>query len=726
MEPAPPAALHAAIALRDRGWRPFPLDHPSLPQCASAHKATGGVCPEPDKRGKHPAGHWPTMAATVPTDGMLELWFGRAPRNLGISCRYSGLLVLDEDTDGALEALAESLGETPPSTYRVRTSRGWHWYLADPDGEFGNSPGLLADWHIDVRGSKGRGDHGGYVVAAGSQHISGAEYLAEDPWADVLPIPEWIKAQLRATRAPVSKLRRAGDPRPAGTDAGGWNDDPRPGYAAELAGQYRRHLDGVRTRGGNFRHELYLAALDGWRLVNAGAMDEFTMLSEIKEAVVRVWGADPDDNDRNIVYTEAAAKAKASPWVVIDAPGGDTDPVTPGDDERHTPDAEELYARELSHEVKRERLRREARAVLAAEDSPEPVRLTGAAFLDAPMPEPLVPGMLYRDSLAQVFGPPGSTKSFLTLDVALRLANGMDWNGHRLPAGPVHYVMAEGQAVNVARTRAWLRQHELGPEALDQFSAFPVPILLTEHGIARYLEDVERDRPVLVVLDTKNAMMDGEENSGSDVAVMVRAMHAIRRVSGACVVLVDHTGKRDVETSRGSNAVMAAVDTQLRVLRDPDSGLIEVTCTRDKAAEAGTQWHYRLQVVAPAAVLVPARPDAGDSPLGAADLWHRDPAEIPEAVLVALGTAVEARKAQHGKDAGKGKSTALDVYRLLRYVGGERGLTIDDIKAGLAEGPRVHHRSQVSAAIGLLDSAGVTVPGSTAARMLLAPQFDTP
>jgi RecA-family ATPase len=42
------------------------------------------------------------------------------------------------------------------------------------------------------------------------------------------------------------------------------------------------------------------------------------------------------------------------------------------------------------------------------------------------------------------------------------------------------------------------------------------------------------------VLDTKNRMMVGDENSATDVAVMVRAMDELRTAAGACGVLVDH------------------------------------------------------------------------------------------------------------------------------------------------------------------------------------------
>lgn len=314
-------ALRAAQAFAERGWRPFPVDHPSLPICAAPHRRR--ACD--GKRGKHPVGSWGTQTASTSTDGMLRLWFDGAARNIGIACGPSGLLVLDEDEADALTILAAELREELPKTYRVLTSRGWHWYFADPDNEFGNTPGALGDRGIDVRGGRGAG---GYVVAAGSLHQSGAEYIAEDSAAEVAPLPEWIK---KLIRSPSVDQGESSTERPEGD----WTDEPRYGYAADLHRQYERHLTAVQAlavpightpNGGLFRHALYLAALDGWRLVDCGLIDQMTMLHQVRDAIRAVWRAEPDDGDRNLVYDEARDKAAVSRWVAIDHPEAVQDP----------------------------------------------------------------------------------------------------------------------------------------------------------------------------------------------------------------------------------------------------------------------------------------------------------------------------------------------------------------------------------------------------------------
>lgn len=605
--------LELATGFAARGWRPFPVDHPTLEVCAGTgakcqqNRAKLGDCPS-DKRGKHPTGGWGTMTASKPTEGMLSIWFGPV-RNIGIACGPSGLLVLDEDTLGALSKLAESLGEVVPPTYRVRTSRGWHYYFEDPANEFGNSPGALADWHIDVRGGRGSG---GYVLAAGSEHWTGHVYVAEDAFMLPAALPDWIKRQIRA--APAADPEGATSSGSAGS-SDGWNDDPRYGTAEVLRAQYERHLAGVsmlampegqQPNGGQFRHALYLAALDGWRLVDCELLDQVTMLRQVKEAVRAVWRANPDDDDRGIVYDEARAKAADSPWIVSDPNEVSDEDVVAA-----------AYKRELEFEKRKERLRREARAELDLEGR-EPLRILSASeFLASPAPEYLVPKMFYRDGLSVVFGAPGAAKSFLVLDIALCLATGKHWRGRGLGRGKVHYVMAEGQATNMLRTKAWLEYHKVDKAELDgRFLIVPTPVLLTDAGARDYLLFVERDKPDLIVLDTKNLMFAGKESQGDDYGAMLRVLHRIRdTASGAAVVLIDHSGLTDDSRTRGSNAQKGGVETEIRVTNENSIRHAEVT--RDKSGSDGAKWVFKLvQVpgvphgadVDPPAVCVPVDP----------------------------------------------------------------------------------------------------------------------
>ncbi|MBD2897371.1 hypothetical protein amrb99_63310 [Actinomadura sp. RB99] len=201
-----PDVREVAEWLRSRhGLALFAVDHPALSQCAGAHRPDR---PCDGKRGKHPCGRW-SRDATNP--GRLAAELRRGPRNLGIACGPSGLLVIDEDKPGAFTAYATENGHQVPGTFTVKTSKGAHFYFRQPAGSpVGNSAGALAGRGIDVRGAAGMG---GYVVGPGSVHETGVLYEPVDSAASILPAPEWL---VSALRSPRPMPQRAPNGAPAG------------------------------------------------------------------------------------------------------------------------------------------------------------------------------------------------------------------------------------------------------------------------------------------------------------------------------------------------------------------------------------------------------------------------------------------------------------------------------------------------------------------------------
>lgn len=293
------------------------------------------------------------------------------------------------------------------------------------------------------------------------------------------------------------------------------------------------------------------------------------------------------------------------------------------------------YASRLAEQTEAILLHREAVRAADAADAPVLKWWDVDELLASPTPEPLLPGFLYRDSLARIFGPPGGGKTFLALDIALHVALGRTWWGTAVTAAaPVVYVAAEGQAVLNERVKAWLGHHHVTPAALrGRFVVVPHAVPMVEApALDRFVARCRSLGAGLVVLDTKNAMMIGEENSATDVAAMRRAMDRVRDASRACVALVDHTGHSVTDRARGSSAVTAAMDTEVSVALTAEPGApatVTATVTRDKAAVAGTERSFRLRMAPPAAVLV-----ADTAPQRVLDpSWrtHPIPAELREA-----------------------------------------------------------------------------------------------
>lgn len=626
----PPTPLESARRLAARGWRVFPCEY----------------------MGKRPAVgvKWSTASASTPTDATLRLWFDRDPVNIGVAARGSGLVILDEDQLGAMQQLCAAYGQPVPRTYRVRTAKGWHWYFTAPQSvEIGNAPGLLAEFGFDVRGGKGaHREAGGYVVAAGSVHASGHVYVAEDDDAQTIELPDWIVELLLVAPEPEQTSAAEGDQfDPPADREHRFTHDQAAAYVKRHAIEpLQEALPPPEGKGRN--NALNNAAVVVGHFVPAFWPEDWAV-ERLTELALEV-GLERHEIGPTVRSGMRAGMAK--PYVLVEH-----DPFDSGSDMSAESDPEAEHEAAVRVQVARLRALREAEQLLATEGRAPLSRLSFKDFLAAPAPQYLVPRMFYRDGLSVVFGAPGAAKSFLVLDIALCLATGATWRGHSIGRGRVHYVMAEGQATNTLRTLAWLHHRNVDASLAEEwFVPYDEPIMLTEAGVAEYLQHVQDDQPDMIILDTKNLMFDGKESQGDDYGAMLRVLHKLRKAAGGCaVVLIDHSGLHDDSRTRGSNAQKGGVETEVRVTEE--RGVRRAQVTRDKSGMVGAEWFYKLQQVdeveRPAEIEAPAvcvPVDASEAvalaPFGFDENWN-DPAqpELPADVAGYTKTGRAAIKA---------------------------------------------------------------------------------
>jgi hypothetical protein len=256
-----PDILDVALWLADRhGLHVFRVDHPGRPECAGAHRECDG------QRGKHPAGQWSRIATRNPLT--IKAMFGYGGLwNVGIACKQSRLLGVDEDRPGAFPEYASSLGETIPPTLTVDTAKGRHWYFRQPeDAPLGNGTGKMKGLGIDIRG--GGTGNGGFLVGPGSVHATGVVYTPVDSSAPILPVPAWLA---EALKPPAPMLRRPGRP---------------VNVSGSLKGLVRAVLEATPERDRNNR--LFWSANRAREMVDAGQIDERTVTAVLVEAATRV------------------------------------------------------------------------------------------------------------------------------------------------------------------------------------------------------------------------------------------------------------------------------------------------------------------------------------------------------------------------------------------------------------------------------------------------------
>jgi Bifunctional DNA primase/polymerase, N-terminal len=256
-----PDVLTVACWLQDRhGFFLFAVDHPGRLECGGSHRECDG------QRGKHPRGQWSRLATLSPR--LIRAQLADGLWNIGVACKQSSLLVVDEDRPGAFAEFAASIGQAVEPTFTVGTAKGRHYYYRQGDGApIGNGRGRLAGHGIDVRG--GGAGLGGYVVGPASVHQTGVVYTPVDSAMPIQPLPGWLAEVLRPAQPPEPARNTS---HPAST------------FAA-LRGLVRVVLDATPERDRNTR--LFWSACRAGELVSAGRVDEATATSVLVDAATR-------------------------------------------------------------------------------------------------------------------------------------------------------------------------------------------------------------------------------------------------------------------------------------------------------------------------------------------------------------------------------------------------------------------------------------------------------
>ncbi|UJX47168.1 AAA family ATPase [Xanthobacter sp. YC-JY1] len=213
----------------------------------------------------------------------------------------------------------------------------------------------------------------------------------------------------------------------------------------------------------------------------------------------------------------------------------------------------------------------------------------------------LVKGMLIEGGLSTVYGPPGTSKTFLVLDLALHVAHGREWFGRRVATGGVVYVSGEGGSGMRQRMKAWRKERD--GEAGRPFVLVPSSVDLFEgdDGLETLISDVRQHAGMmsaplrLVVLDTLSRMIGaGDEDKARDINVVVQRAERMQRELGCHVLVVHHSGKDRERGARGSNALLGAVDAAIEISRH-ETGLCEGKIAKVKDGGDIAPFTYELR-----------------------------------------------------------------------------------------------------------------------------------
>ena len=211
-------------------------------------------------------------------------------------------------------------------------------------------------------------------------------------------------------------------------------------------------------------------------------------------------------------------------------------------------------------------------------------------------PPALVKRLLGIRTLSTWFGPPGTRKTFLLLDLSFHIALGLEWRGRKVKQGAVIYCPLEGYLGVKARAQAWAIYYDIDLATVPLFIADPITLgIQTPKGgddaekFAKAVIEIAGDA-VFIVIDTVNRAMAGDESSTKDMSAFVKAADTIKSLCRAHVALVHHTGKDVSKGARGSSVLIAAVDTEISISLGGDITVMEVTKQRD--FESGDAFNF--------------------------------------------------------------------------------------------------------------------------------------
>lgn len=221
--------------------------------------------------------------------------------------------------------------------------------------------------------------------------------------------------------------------------------------------------------------------------------------------------------------------------------------------------------------------------------------LTGDQLCKLPAMRWLIKNVLPSRGTAVMFGPSGSGKSFLVLDMLQSLASGSDWFGHKVKQCSVTYIALEGEAGVAGRIKAYQARH--GSTSLNiRYVAQPVELLDADDRNELAEAILDAGTGGVVVLDTLSRATPGlDENDSKAMGLIIASAKKLQELVGGLVLLVHHTGKDTGKGMRGHSSLHAALDCAIEVKRNGDNR--EWVLAKSKDGEDGASHPFKLEVV---------------------------------------------------------------------------------------------------------------------------------
>jgi len=205
--------------------------------------------------------------------------------------------------------------------------------------------------------------------------------------------------------------------------------------------------------------------------------------------------------------------------------------------------------------------------------------------------------------MSVVFGGSNTGKTFLALDISVRIALDWEWRGRKVKSGAVVYIAAEGGLGIEERLTALRSYYDIDAKGVPLY-VIPEPINLCKSDadatlLVQRLSALPADpRVELIVVDTlSRAMAGGNENSPDDMGAFVRHCDQLRLATGAHLLIIHHAGKDEARGARGHSLLRGAADTEIEVSKSEASGIAKATIVKQRDHASGDVFGFKLEAV---------------------------------------------------------------------------------------------------------------------------------
>jgi len=202
----------------------------------------------------------------------------------------------------------------------------------------------------------------------------------------------------------------------------------------------------------------------------------------------------------------------------------------------------------------------------------------------------IIENVLPKKGFAALYGPPGSYKSFIALDIAEAVATGRQWMGNQVTnPGAVLYIAGEGHGGIGARIKACKINHQTQDGAEIYVIRYQLNLRSSADDFNLLMESIDNliERTGielrLVQIDTlARAFGGGNENDSQDMGAFIHNAGRLQRKLDCALMVLHHSGKDATKGLRGHSSLLGAVDTQLELQK------LEQTERKDGVAGQGT------------------------------------------------------------------------------------------------------------------------------------------